>query len=642
MTEKKKIAKTTKNAKVTKKPVPKRSPKHSESLRKFIRANAESYLAQPNINSIGIGYKIVDGKRTDQISIQFTVDQKVELETLETMETQALPSTIEIDGVSYPTDVIQREYVKDANPINVSERLQLVENRKSFSDPIIPGTSIGHPTISAGTAGGVVYDSETGEKYILSNWHVLQGREGKVNDNIVQPGAHDDNRVNQNIVGKLVRSHLGVAGDCAIAKITERGITDEILELGNKIETVGEPELGDNVVKSGRTTGVTYGIVTRVDTVSKINYGTRTNPNFVNIGCFEIEPDTIKPARNNEISMGGDSGSAWMHVKKDKTTNMILGLHFAGETGDARDHALACYSSSVFEKLSILPAPIVAPEPKNTRRGFSTKFVGSNVFLPKPLNVEVEDDLLEVKGETVFHYTHFSLAMSQSRKLARWVAWNIDGGSIRKISRKGINFKKDSRIPASQQLGNEIYRKNPLDRGHIARRADIVWGPMLEAKSANKDSFHYTNIAPQHEDFNQSSAGGMWGLLENAVFEDVDVTDLKVSVIGGPIFTNSDPEFRSAKLPKSFWKIIYFTEEGRVTLRAKAFVLTQDDLINGLETLDLPDFSVFEVSINKLQNLTDLDFKNVRRAKGDTPTTESFSPGTQAVRKISRRKDIVW
>ena len=211
-----------------------------------------------------------------------------------------------------------------------------------------------------------------------------------------------------------------------------------------------------------------------------------------------------------------------------------------------------------------------------------------------------------------------------------------------KLAGKESILKRIQGYPQANSLGMKYTAKNPLDRGHIARRADIVWGPMLEAKSANKDSFHYTNIAPQHEDFNQSSAGGMWGLLENAVFEDVDVTDLKVSVIGGPIFTNSDPEFRSAKLPKSFWKIIYFTEEGRVTLRAKAFVLTQDDLINGLETLDLPDFSVFEVSINKLQNLTDLDFKNVRRAKGDTPTTESFSPGTQAVRKISRRKDIVW
>ncbi len=36
----------------------------------------------------------------------------------------------------------------------------------------------------------------------------------------------------------------------------------------------------------------------------------------------------------------------------------------------------------------------------------------------------------------------------------------------------------------------------------------------------------------------------MWGKLEEAVFADVDVEDLKVSVFGGPVFAADDRVYR--------------------------------------------------------------------------------------------------
>ena len=337
--------------------------------------------------------------------------------------------------------------------------------------------------------------------------------------------------------------------------------------------------------------------------------------------------------------MGGDSGSLWMHFSNGRATGLMLGLHFAGEINDEREHALACYPASVFEKLSVLPNPGVVTELERAARGFSTQFLQSSVFLPKPLSPAIENDLLVVDNETVFHYTHFSLAMSRERKLARWVAWNIDGGAIRKVSRKGISFKKDRRLPRDAQHGNELYSRNPLDRGHIARRADLAWGSIAEAKRANEESFFFTNIAPQHEDFNQSSAGGIWGELENAIFENVDIQDLKVSILGGPIFKGNDPDYRGTKIPRSFWKAVYYHESGSSVLRAKAFVLTQDDLLTGLEGLELPEFAVFEVTINELQERTGLDVKNVRRS-APSSGIESLQKQSR-VRKIESVRDIV-
>lgn len=99
-----------------------------------------------------------------------------------------------------------------------------------------------------------------------------------------------------------------------------------------------------------------------------------------------------------------------------------------------------------------------------------------------------------------------SLAQSKSRRFAIWVAWNIDGNSIKKVSRNGIKFVFDNRFKQFQ-VGDELYSDNRLDRGHIARRADLVWGPLEEAQKANKDSFFFSNITPQMDDFNQGKLG---------------------------------------------------------------------------------------------------------------------------------------
>ena len=38
---------------------------------------AEEYLKDPNITSVGVGYKVVDGRPTDELALQFTVADEV-------------------------------------------------------------------------------------------------------------------------------------------------------------------------------------------------------------------------------------------------------------------------------------------------------------------------------------------------------------------------------------------------------------------------------------------------------------------------------------------------------------------------------------------------------------------------------------
>lgn len=216
------------------------------------------------------------------------------------------------------------------------------------------------------------------------------------------------------------------------------------------------------------------------------------------------------------------------------------------------------------------------------------------------------------------------------------MAWNVDGGLLKKLDRKGIEFVKDPRLPVAAQVSNELYKgpTNRLDRGHIARRADVVWGTLAEAAKANKDSFFYTNITPQMDDFNQSARNGVWGHLEDAVFEDVRVDALKVSVFGGPVFHEDDRVFRGVMLPREFWKVIVYTEDA--TLKCKAFLLTQN--LEVTEALELDEFRVFQVKLSEIQKRIHLRFP-AAMAKADTLVVpESVEERTP----LERQSDIDW
>jgi hypothetical protein len=77
------------------------------------------------------------------------------------------------------------------------------------------------------------------------------------------------------------------------------------------------PAVGMSVVKSGRTTGVTYGTVDSINATVNVNYGDCGTARFVN----QVITD--------EIGISGDSGSAVL----DAQTLTPVGLYFAGGTG---------------------------------------------------------------------------------------------------------------------------------------------------------------------------------------------------------------------------------------------------------------------------------------------------------------------
>jgi hypothetical protein len=319
-------------------------------------------LAIPGVTSCGIGYREKDGVRTHDLSIQCTVATKMSPEQLRAEGIELLPQQIIDDGSVVDVDVVQRSYQphhelhEAARPCrSIVRRAESDSERRVRADRVAPGCSVGHMNSTAGTLGAIVFDQASGEPLVLSNWHVLHGLAGSVGDSVMQPGPLD-NDGGDNYLGRLLRSYIGPSGDCAVATLEGREFTQSIMGLDAIPQRTASVNMDDLVVKSGRTTGVTYGIVTRVGVTVKLDY--RGSVGEQEISCFEIGPNPHRPAPDGEISSGGDSGSAWL-IDESADRDIIVGLHFAGENdpNPASEHALACPIVPVLEMLKVTLNP---------------------------------------------------------------------------------------------------------------------------------------------------------------------------------------------------------------------------------------------------------------------------------------------
>jgi endonuclease G, mitochondrial len=215
----------------------------------------------------------------------------------------------------------------------------------------------------------------------------------------------------------------------------------------------------------------------------------------------------------------------------------------------------------------------------------------------------------------VLPYHHFSVVLNKERKLAFFTAVNIDGASSQRLPRERDRWSLDPRVPAEEQTGEAVYRNNPLDRGHLVRRLDPAWGRGV-AKSANDDTFHFTNCAPQHADFNQNET--TWAGLEDHILNNADNRDLRVSVYTGPVFAADDDLYRDVRLPRQFWKVVAMVKSTG-ELSATGYLLSQAALIDGLEAAPSEEFSygayrTFQVPIRRIEDLTCLTFGDLRDA----------------------------
>ena len=252
------------------------------------------------------------------------------------------------------------------------------------------------------------------------------------------------------------------------------------------------------------------------------------------------------------------------------------------------------------------------------REGYKTDFLGVDYPLPK-LGDSIKDKashLIDKPDEIELKYNHFSIVQNKERRQCFFTACNIDGNQSRDVPREG-KWTIDGRIPREDQLGNEAYADNDIDKGHMVRRLDPAWG--TSSSLGSEDTFVYTNAAMQHAELNQKE----WLELENHVLG--SAKGQKMTVFTGPIFSENDRTFTNhgyiknpVKMPEQFWKMAVWKDEKTNQLRGAAFVMSQADILErhplifkGKNGLEAGRFAVYQVPISKLEEMTDLHFAPV-------------------------------
>jgi hypothetical protein len=342
------------------------------ALSAFAARGGVSAFATPlsNVHATGVGVRMRNGQVvSDEFVIKVYVFDKQELGDMTPALTKNNYNGVEIDVEPLPIQLAlatrkrasaaQKSASKGTKsaPATAASATPQRDRRR----PIVGGISIAPLNqFFVGTLGCFLRRANAGSEQIfaLSNNHVMADvNRLPIGTPIVQPGPEVVPTNPGDIFAALSAftpiqfpvspvSPVVNRFDAAIALVSNFNLIRrrQIFGINNYTPRLLAPVPGMRVIKSGRTTGVTTGVImaTGVNNV-QINYGTRTAPR---IATFN---DTIELVGDNgPFSAPGDSGS----VILERNSGRPVALLFAG---DGRT-TTACDLGGVCRQFQALPA----------------------------------------------------------------------------------------------------------------------------------------------------------------------------------------------------------------------------------------------------------------------------------------------
>jgi hypothetical protein len=329
-----------------------------------------------NVHATGVGIRVRNGQIvSDEFVIKVYVFDKQELGDMTPELTKNNYNGVEVDVEPLPIQLAlaTRKKPAAARKASSKSRQSAPAKSKPAADassgtpqrdrrrPIVGGISISPLNESfVGTLGCFLRRVTAGSEqfFALSNNHVMADTNRlPIGTSIVQPGP-EVAPTNPGDIFAALSAFIPIEFptgrltpvvnrfDAAIAVVSNLSLIgrQELFGISNYTPQLAAPVPGMRVIKSGRTTGVTTGVITATGVNGvQINYGTRTSPK---IATFN---DTIEIVGDNgPFSAPGDSGS----VILERNSGRPVALLFAGDG----QTTTACDLGGVCRQFQALPA----------------------------------------------------------------------------------------------------------------------------------------------------------------------------------------------------------------------------------------------------------------------------------------------
>lgn len=236
-------------------------------------------------------------------------------------------------------------------------------------------------------------------------------------------------------------------------------------------------------------------------------------------------------------------------------------------------------------------------------------------------------------GEIIVHKA-MVLAYDEDHEMAKWVAHIIIKDVITGRTSRTDDFRTDPLIKTGSAEELDYFIKTPTtegdftyegfgyDRGHLAPSADFRWD-----EQALSESYFYSNMTPQHPDFNRLA----WAEAEQYVRDYVIRNNVEVYVVTGPVLHSGLPKIERSKngisIPEKHFKVVmdqtnkrgvaFLMDNAKATLPVENYMVPIDEVekltgYNFFPALDLDDEKTIESTTNYKDWLPE-------RLSGDAP-----------------------
>ncbi len=210
------------------------------------------------------------------------------------------------------------------------------------------------------------------------------------------------------------------------------------------------------------------------------------------------------------------------------------------------------------------------------------------------------------KGEEVINHLAYSLVYSEKNEEAKWVAHIILPDIINGVAGRSNDFRPDPLIKTGSAVEQDYFLKTlkpgtkdkytydgfGYDRGHLAPSADFRW-----SKEALSESYFYSNMTPQLDDFNRKKWADLEGLLRGYIY---DHPHTQLYIVTGPFLEDSmaviERGVNKVSIPKYFFKVALDLKNKK----AIGFIMPNIDMKYPVAS--------YAVTIDSVEKKTGIDF----------------------------------